>query len=190
LKRLVIDSDTPELPSDYEEPVGLKTIEHRPIMFTRSGSADDLRGISLKADVAPKSDLSATWIIKFGNKVTQVQAQEGANVQEICDRAAIELGIGIKKWKTTIDRKGLRIHVNCTSPEPIAMQASIHFGNQEWAGKVNRTYSDIQLVEEARIQLGLEGEWRVRHAVTILDVRTIEAERVEVEIERPPLPKD
>jgi ribonuclease HI len=70
------------------------------------------------------------------------------------------------------------------------MQASIHFGNQEWAGKVNRTYSDIQLVEEARIQLGLEGTWQVRHAVTILDVRTIEAERVEEEIERAPLPRD
>jgi hypothetical protein len=75
LKKLVVDSDAPEPPSDFEEPVGLKAIEHRPIMFTRSGSVDDLRGISLKADVAPKSDLSATSIVKFGNKVTQIQAQ-------------------------------------------------------------------------------------------------------------------
>jgi hypothetical protein len=118
LKCVAVDSEPEPIP-EQEEPIGLKAISHipvhKPVMFTRSGSADDLRGVALSADIAPKSDLSATWIIKFGNKVTQVMAEEGPNVQEFCDRAAIELGIGIKKWKTTIDRKGLRIHVNCTS---------------------------------------------------------------------------
>jgi hypothetical protein len=194
LKRLVADSE-PEPEPDQEEPVGLKVIHHKqiahkPVMFTRSGSADDIKGVALSADVPPKSDLLATWIIKFGNEVTQVTAEEGSNVQEVCDRAAIELGIGIKKWTTTIDRKGSRIFVYCTSPEPIAQEASIHFGNQEWAGKVNRGYSDVELVREAQTQLGLEGTWQVRHSVTVSDVRTIEAERIEQEIERPALPRD
>jgi hypothetical protein len=192
MKRLLEESDTQRQPpeSEDEEPVGLKAIAHRPIAFTRSGSADDLRGIVLSTDAPPSSDLMATWIIKFGNKVTQVQALEGSKVQEICDRAAVELGIGIKKWKTTIDRRGLRIHVTCTSSEPIVVKASIHFGNQEWAGNVNKTFTDDQLVQEAQAQLGLEETWQVRAAVSILGVRTIEAERIEVEIERPPLPRD
>jgi hypothetical protein len=89
-----------------------------------------------------------------------------------------------------IDRKGLRIYVTCTSSDPIVVKASIHFGNQEWAGNVNRTFTDEQLVQEAQLQLGLEGTWQVRNAVVILGVRTIEAERIETDVERPPLPKD
>jgi hypothetical protein len=164
LRQLATDSEA-EPASDQEEPVGLKAIPHKstahkPVMFMRSGSADDLKGVALSADVAPKSDLLAMWIIKFGNKLTQVTGQRLSLV-----------------W-------GLRIHVNCTSPEPIVQEASIHFGNQEWAGKVNRGHLDDQLVNEAQTQLGLEGTWRVRNSITIMDVRTIEGERIEQEIER------
>jgi hypothetical protein len=187
MKRIMEDDE--EAPLAQEDPVGLKVISHQPIAYTRSGSVDNLTGLALSADVAPRTDFATTWIIKFGNQVTQIQAPESVPVQEMCDRAALELGIGLKKWKSTIDRKGLRIHVNCTSPEPMAIQASIHFGNQEWAGKVNRSSSDKQLIREAQAQLGLEGTWHVRAAATILDVRTIETERIQVQIEKPPLPR-
>jgi hypothetical protein len=194
LKLIAPDSE-PEPDSEQEDPVGLKAIPykpsaHKPVMFTRSGSADDLRGVALSLDTDPKTDLIPTWIIKFGNKVTQITAPENSEVQELCDRAAVELGIGIMKWKTTIERKSSRIFVKCILPEPIAQDASIHSGNQEWAGKVNRGYSDDQILTEAQAQLGLEGTWSVRHSVIIEDVRTIEAQRIEVEIVRPHLPKD
>jgi hypothetical protein len=163
---------------------------HKPVMFTRSGSIDDVRGVALSADAAPKTDLIVTWIVRFGNQVTQITAAENSNVGELCDRAAVELGIGIKKWQTTIDRKGSRIFVNCRAPEPIAQDASVHFGNQEWAGKVNRRYSDAEIVSEAQTQLGLEGTWTVRNSVVVKDVKTIEAQREEADIVNPPLPRD
>jgi hypothetical protein len=96
-------------------------------MFTRSGSADDLRGVALAADEPPKTDFIATWIIKFGDKVTQICAPENSDAQQLCDRAAVELKIGLKKWKTTIDRHGTRIFVNCILPESIIQDAVIHF---------------------------------------------------------------
>jgi hypothetical protein len=70
--------DQPQPPeSDVEEPTGLKAIEHRPGGFRRSGSMDDLRGIAVRTDVPPKSDLEATWIVKIGDRVTQIQAGSG-----------------------------------------------------------------------------------------------------------------
>jgi hypothetical protein len=57
------------------------------------------------------------------------------------------------------------------------MEAAIHFGNQEWRGKVNVLYSDLRLVREAQAQLEIEGRWKVRSAVTIDDLRRIEAEK-------------
>jgi hypothetical protein len=100
------------------------------------------------------------------------------------------MNLKIKRWKTTIRRNGSRIFVTCTSPEPVVVKASIHFGNQEWAGNPDRSFTDIRLVQEAQTQLGLEGTWKVRNAVTILDVRTIEAEREEIPIDRSALPRD
>jgi hypothetical protein len=198
LKVISEDSEAQPIPdSDVEEISSLKSIPSRcstpippPPMFTRSGSADDLRGVGLAADVVPKTDYIARWVLKFGNKVTQITAPENAEVQEVCDRAAIQLGIGLKKWKTTIDRKGSRIFVTCILPELIFQEASIHFGNIEWAGKVNRTYEDDRILREAQTQLGIEGTWNVRHVVIDQDVRKIEAERIEVVIDRPDLPKD
>jgi hypothetical protein len=192
MKRPPEDSDgQPQPPeSDAEEPVGLRAIEHKPGAFKRSMSSDDLKGILVSADAPPASDLIVTWVVKIGDRVNQLQAPENTEVREICDRAAVEMHLKIRKWKTTVRRNGSRIFVTCTSPEQIVIKASIHFGNQEWAGNANSSFTDIQLVQEAQTQLGIEGTWKVRTAVTILDVRIIEAEREEVEIVRPPLPKD
>jgi hypothetical protein len=183
--------------SDVEEFSSLRSIPSKcsiPIppmpLFTRSGSMDDIRGVALAADAVPKTDLIMTWILKFGHQVTQISAPENADVQEVCDRAAIQLGIGLKKWKTTVDRRGSRIFVTCILPEPIVQEASIHFGNIEWAGKVNRNHPDDQLLREAQVQLGIEGTWNVRRATVSNDVKSIEAERVETVIDRPELPRD
>jgi hypothetical protein len=140
--------------------------------------------------MVPKTDFIATWVLKFGHQVTQIAAPENAEVQEVCDRAVVQLGIGLKKWKTTVDRKGSRIFVTCILPEPIVQEASIHFGNVEWAGKVNRTYADDQILREAQTQLGIEGTWNVRHSTVDQHVRKIEAERIETVIDKPALPKD
>jgi hypothetical protein len=59
----------------------------------------------------------------------------------------------------------------------------------EWAGKVNRTYADDQILREAQVQLGIEGTWNVRHFVIVDDTRKIEAERIEVVIDKPALPR-
>jgi hypothetical protein len=190
LKALSEDSESQPIPqSDYEDGSSLKAIPSRcstpippPPMFTRSGSADDLRGVALAADVVPTTDLIATWILRFGNKVTQIMAPENSEVQELCDRAAVQLGIGIKQWKTTVERKGSRIFVTCILPESIAQEAVIHFGSIEWAGKVKRSYDDEQLVREAQKQLGIEGTWNPREAVVVDDVRNIEATRTETVI--------
>jgi hypothetical protein len=108
----------------------------------------------------------------------------------LCDRAAVELKIGLKKWKTTIDRHGTRIFVNCILPESIIQDAVIHFGSLEWAGKVNRNLSNEQLLMEAQRFLGIEGTWNVRSSSVSNDVKNIECERMEVTIDKPDLPKD
>jgi hypothetical protein len=187
--------DQPQPPeSDSEDSNGLNVIPHRPgpkpVFFTRSLSSDDLRGVSVSADTVPKTDFMATWIIRIGDHVTHIMAPENSDVMEMCDRAAVKLNLKIRKWKTTVDRHGSRISVTCTSPEPIVIKAEIHFGNQEWAGNASSAFSDLQLVQEAQTQLGLEGTWKVRSSVVILGTRTIEAEKEEVEIDRPPLPRD
>jgi hypothetical protein len=192
MKRPPEDSDDQPQPpeSEEEEPVGLKAIEHKPGVFKRSMSSDDLKGILISADAPPASDLIVTWVVKIGDRVSQIQAPENTDVREICDRAAVEMNLRVRRWKAIIDRHGTRIFVTCLSPEPIVIKAAIHFGNQEWAGNVTSTFTDTQLVQEAQSQLGLEGTWKVRSSVTILDIKTIEAEREEVEIIRPSLPKD
>jgi hypothetical protein len=144
-------------------------------MFTRSSSAGDLRGIALVSDVVPKTDYIATWILKFGKKVIQITAPENSEVQDMCDRAAVQLGIGIKQWQTTIERKGTRIFVTCVLPESIDQEAVIHFGGIEWAGKVRRSYDDETLVQEAQVQRGIEGRWSPRESLVVNDVRIIEA---------------
>jgi hypothetical protein len=198
LKTIVPDSDAePEPESEVEEMSSLKSIPSRPatpipamLSLTRSGSVDDIKGVALSADTVPKTDLIATWVLKFGHHVTQISGPENSDVQEVCDRAAVQLGIGLKKWKTTIDRKGSRIFVTCILSEPVVQRASIHFGNVNWAGKVNRTYSDEQILRESQTQLGLEGTWQIRNSVVVNGVRTLEAERIEAEVVKPPLPKD
>jgi hypothetical protein len=80
--------------------------------------------------------------------------------------------------------------VICSSLEPQAVEAVIHFGNQEWAGKVNCLCTADRLVREAQVQLGIEGERRVRSAITLCKVRTIEAEKVEIDQEHEVLPRD
>jgi hypothetical protein len=80
--------------------------------------------------VVPKSDYLATFVVKIGDHMTQLNAPESTEIAEICDRAAVEMGLKIRKWKTVIQRNGLRIFVACTSPEPIIIKASIHFGKK------------------------------------------------------------
>lgn len=56
----------------------------------------------------------------------------------------------LKKWEIKIERRPWQIAVRRTSPEQLATHASIHFGNQEWTGKVSRTHTDFQLVKDIR----------------------------------------
>jgi hypothetical protein len=73
-------------------------------------------------------------------------------------------------------------------PERGGIEAAIHFVNQEWRGKVNVLYSDHRVIQEAQAQLETEGKWRVRSAVTVDGVRTIEAEMKSDDQVFPPLP--
>jgi hypothetical protein len=144
LKRIIEQADDEDAPPllEEEEAVGLKEIADRPssaVSDTRSGSVDDLRGLALDADVSPKTDFMAMWTVKLGNQVTQITAPLNAPVNEICDRAALDLGLGLKKWSAKVEQRGRQITVRCTQPETLTVQASIHLANQEWAGKVNRT---------------------------------------------------
>jgi hypothetical protein len=111
------------------------------VSYTRSGSADDLRALAV--DVPPKTDFMATWTIKFGHTITQLIASENTPVDEICDRAA-ELGLALEKWTAKVERSPGRINVICSLLEPVEVEASIHLGNQEWAGQLMysiRTFS-------------------------------------------------
>jgi hypothetical protein len=166
----------------------MSAITHGPaaVSSTRSNSAGDLR--TLAADNPPKTDFTTMWTIKFGHTITQVIAPENTPVHQVCDRAGLDLGLELKRWETQVERRGGVISVRCTDPRPV--QASKYVGNQEGVGKINSTYTDIQLVREAQVQLGIEGEWKVRTALTLCHTRTIEAERVEENREYPALPKD
>jgi hypothetical protein len=198
MKTISEDSEAPPMPdSEVEDISSLQSIPTRrssPVppspKFTRSGSVGDLRGVALAADTVPKSDLLVTWILKFGNKCTQITAPENSEVQDICDRAAVRLGIGIKQWQTTIDRKGSQIYVTCILPESIIQDAKVRFGSLEWGGKVRRSLDDETITREAQIQLGIEGTWNPREAVVIDDVRHIEAIKSEAIIDKPDLPID
>jgi hypothetical protein len=130
------DEDTPPTPDIEEETSGLKAIVHRPlaVSYTKSGSVDDLR--ALAADDPPKTNFMAMWVIKFGPRVTQIMAPENTPIDEICDRAAVDLGLELKKWLVVVERRAGRISILCTSPDPHHVPASIHLGNQERAGKV------------------------------------------------------
>jgi hypothetical protein len=174
------------------EPLGLRAIEFKetPLITTvggittsgvaikRSLSSDDLK--TFAADPAPvkKSDIGITWVVQFGEKVTQVWAREDTPVTEICDRAAMSIGVKPQQWDIMGPvRNGSIATIYCSIPDRDGMEAAIHFGNQEWKGNVNVLYSDHRLVQEAQAQLEIEGKWRVRAAVTVDRVRMIEAEK-------------
>jgi hypothetical protein len=93
------------------QPLGLQAIEFKetpPIsvgdittsgtLFTRSLSADDLKTFTMDPAPIKKSDIGITWVVQFGEKVTQVWAREDTPVTEICDRAAMSIGIKPRQW--------------------------------------------------------------------------------------------
>jgi hypothetical protein len=65
-----------------------------------------------------------------------------------------------------------------------------HFGNIEWRGKVEPSYSNDQLITAAQTQLDIVGTWRVRSSHFEDHVHHIECEQVDDETFRPPLPEE
>jgi hypothetical protein len=164
-----VDEESDAWPEPVEpepQPLGLRAIGYREIplisgvTMTRSLSSGDLRTIVAKPGLVPVSGLLVTWVVQFGATVTQIWAREDTPVNEICDRAALSIGIPLQQWDIRgPDRRGSVVTIHCRMLEKSGMGAGIHFGNQEWRGKVNVLYSDQRLVQEAQAQLDIEGRW-------------------------------
>jgi hypothetical protein len=186
--------DTQPMPEEPEAATGLGVIRYHktqivpPIIYIRSHTLDDLAWAA--KDTPPKTEFLVTWVIKFGLQVTERPAPENAPVDAICGQAAIELGPELKSWTKCVDQRGGVITVHCSSHDADVAHASIHFGNQEWVGKVNNTYTDLHLIREAQVQLEIEGQWKVRPSLVIDKVRTLEAEKIGDGQVCPPLPID
>jgi hypothetical protein len=69
-------------------------------------------------------------------------------------------------------------------------EAFIHFGNPEWRGKVDPSYSNLQLVAAAQAHLEIEGKWGVRTAHWDGQLSCIEAEKLDDNAVDQPLPED
>jgi hypothetical protein len=180
------DAEPGPEPTPEEDEPGMRAIMCRHTStvpdpsFIRPHSQGDLCKSSTVT--APKTDDLIT-------AVTQLIAPENAPIQSLIDRASLSLGIEPRHWETQVEK---RLHVTsiyCSSRTPRITTASIHFGNQEWAGKVNNDYPDSQLVREAQAQLEIEGTWRVRVATVIDKVHTIEAERIDEDQPHSPMPE-
>jgi hypothetical protein len=158
---------TKDVPDDDDlsisEPNSLEAIPHvetptfKPMVcsFPRFHSMDDLEGKPSPVLAQKSPDCLAKWTIMFGLTVVSYWAREDVPVETVVSKAADALGIPKTQWRT---RVADYFRVFCEDVTTGVTEPSIHFGNMEWRGKVEPTYSNIQLVECAQAQLEIEGK--------------------------------
>jgi hypothetical protein len=188
------NEEAPDVDERAPEPNSLDAIPHvetptfkpRFCSFVRSHSTDDL-GRAASPVLAQKSaDCLAKWTIMFGLTVVSCWAPEDAPAETVVSKAADAIGLKERGWRTKVAG---HFRIFCEDPTDVA-EASIHFGNMEWSGKVEPSYSNIQLIEAAQAQLEIEGRWQVRTVHWEGKVRCIEAEKISDETFYPPLPEE
>jgi hypothetical protein len=173
------DDDTqPEPDTLYAIPhVATPTFKPATCSFVRSLSSDDLSKAS-KAPAPQKSaDCLRKWTVNFGLTVVTHSAPEDAPIEVVAARAATSIGLKETGWRI---RQGDRWHIYCTDTQTVS-EAAIHFGNMEWRGKVEPSYSIPQLIEGAQAQLEIPGQWQARSSHWEGQARCIECEQVTIE---------
>jgi hypothetical protein len=182
------ESDAWRIPEDDEIPHKF-TPPIRPMVctFARSLSFDGLSKPSPVPLAKRSPDTLACWTVSFGLQHVRYWAPESTSVEAIVNGAAAEAGIPKTQWRTRLDNK---FHIYCEDLTSGVREASIHFGNVEWRGKVDPTYGNLQLVRAAQAQSEIEGNWAVRTSHWDGQLRCLEAERLEPELVYPDLPED
>jgi hypothetical protein len=158
--------DEHELPSP--EPDTLDAIPHveiptfKPLVctFPRSHSSDDLKSGAPDPVLQKSADTLAKWTVMFGLTVVSYWAPEDAPEEIVVAKAAESIGLKTTGWRI---RRADHWRIFCSDRSNVP-EASIHFGNMEWRGKVEPTYSNEQLITAAQSQLEITGTWKVRSA--------------------------
>jgi hypothetical protein len=187
-----------EPPDDQEppspEPDTLDAIPHvavptfRPpvVSFPRSLSSDDLKSGAPDPVFQKSADSLAKWTVMFGPTVVNYWAPEDAPEEIVVAKAAEAIGVMTAGWRI---RRADHWRIYCSDPTNVP-EASIHFWNMEWRGKVEPTYSNDRLITAAQSQLEITGTWKVRSAHWENHVHCIECEQVSDETFYPPLPEE
>jgi hypothetical protein len=184
--------DPNELP--FPEPETLDAIPHvetptyKPFTctFPRSLSSDDLKGTPAIPVGGKSADTITKWVVMFGLTRVTYWAPETAPLEIVVSKAAATIGLKPTGWRI---RRGDKWNIYCSDSSNVP-EASIHFGNIEWRGKVEPTYSNDQLITAAQTQLDIVGTWRVRSSHWEDHVHCIECEQAPDETFRPPLPEE
>jgi hypothetical protein len=100
-------------------------------------------------------------------------APEDAPEEVVISKAAESVGLKTTGWNW---RREAHWRIYCSDPANVP-EASIHFGNIEWRGKVEPTYSDDQLITAAQSQLEITGTWTSRTTHWEGNVHHIECEQ-------------
>jgi hypothetical protein len=104
-------------------------------------------------------------------------APEDAPEEVVIAKAAESVGLKTSGWNW---RREDHWRIYCTDPFNVP-EASIHFGNLEWFGKVEPTYSNDQLISAAQSQLEITGSWKVSSHYWEGNVQHIECEQISPE---------
>jgi hypothetical protein len=152
------DSEAQPEPDTLDAIPHVATPTFKPLVcsFVRSLSSDDLSKPSARPP--PLKDCLIQWTINFGLTVVAHWAPEDTPIEVVAARAAASIGLKEVGWRI---RQGDRYHIYCTDTQSVS-EAAIHFGNMEWRGKVEPSYSIPQLIEGARTQLEIPGKWSAR----------------------------
>jgi hypothetical protein len=184
--------DPNELP--FPEPCTLDAITHvanptfKPLVcsFPRSLSSDDLKSGAPDPVLQKSVDTLAKWTVMFGLTCVSYWAPEDAPEEIVAAKAANSIGPKTTGWRICREDKW---RIYCSDPSNVP-EASIHFGNIEWRGRVEPTYSDDQLITAAQTKLDVVGTWKVRASHWEKHVHYIECEQVQDETFYPPLPEE
>jgi hypothetical protein len=110
----------------------------------------------------------------FGLTCVTYWAPEDASEEIVVAKAAESVGLRTTGWNF---RRADHWRIYCTDPFNVP-EASIHFGNMEWRGKVEPTYSNDQLITAAQSQLEIVGTWTTRSSHWEGNVHHIECEQI------------
>jgi hypothetical protein len=124
----------------FPEPETLDAIPHietptyKPFVctFPRSFSSDDLKGTPAPVLEGKSADTLTKWVVMFGLRCVTYWAPEDAPVEIVVAKAAASIGLKTTGWRM---RRGDKWNIYCSDPSNVP-EASIHFGNIEWRGKV------------------------------------------------------